>query len=65
VAAIARGLLGGAEGTWRLSAVDVDGVDLTAEETVLRLPFAAPVASADAVRAELVRAARDGRARLM
>jgi len=64
VAAIARGLLGGAEAAWRMVAVDVDGADLAAGEQVLRLRFAAPVATPEAVRAELVRAARAGRSRL-
>jgi putative heme iron utilization protein len=64
VAAIARGLLGGGEGDWRMVSVDVDGADLAAGEAVLRLPFAAPVATPDQVRAELVRAAREARARL-
>ncbi len=75
VAAIAQGLLGGAAGAWRMVAVDPDGADLALAEApgqaegqvggqpcVLRLPFAAPVASAEAVRIELVRAAREGRA---
>ena len=61
VAAIARGLLGGEEAEWRLSAVDVDGADLAAGERVLRLGFAAPVATAESVRLELVRAARQAR----
>lgn len=63
VAAIAQGLLGGAAGAWRMVAVDPDGADLAlGEERVLRLAFAAPVASAEAVRMDLVRAAREGRA---
>ena len=62
VAAIAEGLLGGGPGLWRLSAVDVDGFDLALDERVLRHPFAAPVADADAVRAALIQAARAGRA---
>lgn len=67
VAAIAQGLLGGAAGAWRMVAVDPDGADLAlveaqGQECVLRLAFAAPVASAEAVRMELVRAAREGRA---
>lgn len=64
VAAIATGLLGGAPGDWRMVAVDVDGADLAAGEAVLRLPFAAPVVDPGGVRAELVRAARDGRSRI-
>jgi putative heme iron utilization protein len=62
VAAIATGLHGGAEGAWRLVSVDTDGCDLALEETVLRHPWPAPVADADAVRAGLIRAAREGRA---
>jgi heme oxygenase (biliverdin-IX-beta and delta-forming) len=66
VAAIAEGLLGqapapAAEDPWRLVAVDVDGADLSAGERVCRLPFSRAVASAEDVRAELVRAARAGR----
>lgn len=64
VEAIAMGLLGAAPGAWRLAAVDVDGLDIAAGEAVLRLAFAAPVADADAVRAELVRSARAARAAL-
>jgi putative heme iron utilization protein len=65
LAAIAQGLLGGTGGAWRMVAVDTDGIDLAlGEARVLRLAFAAPVASAEAVRGELVRAARAGRAAL-
>jgi len=64
LAAIAAGLLGGGPGEWRLGAVDVDGLDLTLGEQVLRLGFRAPVADGDAVRAELICAARAGRAAL-
>ncbi|MFL1463548.1 HugZ family protein [Roseococcus sp. DSY-14] len=53
--------LGGADGPWRLSAVDPEGCDLLLGEAVLRLPFAAPARSPDAVRAALVRAAREAR----
>lgn len=64
VAAIATGLLGGEAGAWRLAAVDADGCDLALGERVLRLPWPAPVADADGVRAGLIRAAREGRAAL-
>lgn len=64
LAAIAAGVLGAEAGPWRLSAVDVDGLDLTLGERVLRLPFRAPAADAEAVRAELIHAARAGRAAL-
>jgi heme iron utilization protein len=66
VSAIAEGLLGqapaGAGEAWRLVAVDVDGADLATGERVCRLHFSHPVASAEAIRVELVRAARVGRA---
>lgn len=61
VAAIAQGLLGGGIGAWTLGAVDVDGLDLTLNETVLRLDFSAPATSPEAVRTELIHAARMGR----
>ncbi len=61
VAAIAR-MLGGAPGPWRMTAVDPEGCDLALEEAVLRLPFAAPARTPDAVRAELVRASRAAKA---
>ena len=60
VAAIARGL-GGLPGEWRLAAVDTEGCDLALGEAVLRLDFAAPAVTPDAVRAELIRAARRAR----
>lgn len=65
VAAIARGLLGAAEGEWRLVAVDVDGADLAAGDLTHRLCFTEPVRDAGEVRTRLVRAAREGRSRLM
>lgn len=64
VAAIARGLLGGAPGAWRMAAVDTDGCDLALGEAVLRLAWPEPVADADGVRRALIRAAREGRAAL-
>jgi heme iron utilization protein len=66
VAAIAEGLLGQAPvagEAWRMVAVDVDGADMAAGERVCRLHFSRPVSAAEGVRAELVRAARDGRKR--
>jgi putative heme iron utilization protein len=64
VQAIARFLLGGGEGAWRLAALDVDGADLAAGEEVRRLAFAAPVADADGVRAELARVGREACTRI-
>ncbi len=54
--------LGGAAGPWRLSALDPEGCDLVCGEAVLRLGFAAPARTPDAVRRELVQAARRARA---
>lgn len=66
VAAIAEGLLGqapaGADSPWRLAAVDVDGADLSAGERVCRMHFSHTVSATEDVRAELVRAARAGKA---
>ena len=61
VEVIASGLLGASPGAWKLSAVDVDGLDLACGESVLRLGFAAPAQDAQSVRAELIRAARRAR----
>jgi putative heme iron utilization protein len=63
VAAIAEGLLGAGPGAWRLVAVDTDGCDLSEGNRTVRLAFLAPVSDADGVRAALIRAAREGRAR--
>lgn len=62
VAAIAQGLLGGGSGAWRLTAADVDGLDLALGERVLRLDFSAPADGPESIREELIRAARRGRA---
>jgi len=59
MAAIARGLLSGGPGDWRLVAVDVDGADLAAGDLTCRLPFPAPVQDANGVREALIRAARE------
>lgn len=49
-------------GGWRMTACDVDGCDLgRAQEAILRVAWAAPVADAVGVRAELVRLARAAR----
>jgi putative heme iron utilization protein len=53
-AAIAH-MAGGAG--WQMVAVDVDGCDLAQDEAVKRIDWAAPVADADGVRAELERLA--------
>jgi putative heme iron utilization protein len=54
--ALAR--IAGAQGDWRMVAVDVDGCDLAQGEKVIRVAWSAPVVDAGAVRAELVRLAR-------
>lgn len=50
---------GGAD--WRMVAVDVDGCDLAAGETVRRFAWSAPVADPGGVRKELIRLAREAR----
>jgi len=64
VAAIAEGLLGAGPGPWRLVAVDVDGCDFSDGSRTIRLAHSEPVGDAEGVRAALIRAAREGRARL-
>lgn len=63
VALIAERLLGQGPGPWRMVAVDVDGADLAEGERVCRLDFSAPIAGPEEARTELVRAAREARAR--
>ncbi len=64
VAAIAEGLLGAGPGDWRLVSVDVDGCDISEGNRTVRLAFLTQVSDADGVRAALIRAAREGRARI-
>lgn len=45
---------GGAAGVWRMTAADADGCDLTAGETVLRIPWSRPAATPADIRRELV-----------
>ena len=61
---IATRLLGGAPGPWRMVAVDSDGADFAFEEKVLRLHFTEPALDPDAVRSQIIRAARETRAAL-
>jgi putative heme iron utilization protein len=55
-------LLGEAEGPWKISGVDPDGVDLIAGDRIARLPFKERVTSASALRAALVALAKEARA---
>jgi putative heme iron utilization protein len=45
---------------WRMVAADVDGCDLARAESVLRVPWSAPVADAGGMRTELIGLARRG-----
>lgn len=63
--AIAAGLLGGAPGPWRLSAADVDGVDLALGEDVRRFHFVVMSRNAVDVRDTVMAAARDARTKLV
>jgi putative heme iron utilization protein len=49
---------GGTGDGWRMVAADVDGVSLALGEQVVRIAWSAPVADADGVRKELIRALR-------
>lgn len=64
VAAIATRLLGGAEGPWRMVALDPDGADLALGERVCRLNFNLPASDAAAVRAELIRVSSEAQSGL-
>lgn len=51
----------GGEEEWRMVAVDLDGCDLAAGETVKRIDWSAPVSGAENVRTELINLARAAR----
>ena len=53
--------IAGEPGVWRMATADVDGCDLTQADRVVRIHWVAPVASAGAIRSELVRLAREAR----
>lgn len=59
----AMAAIAGTGEAWRLAAVDVDGCDLALDERVVRVHWSAPVHDAGDVRRELVRLAREARAR--
>ncbi len=48
-------------GEWHMVGVDVDGCDLAQAETVLRVPWSAPVTDPNGVRKELITLARAAR----
>lgn len=54
--------IAGEPGVWQMVTADVDGCDLAQGERVVRIPWAAPVASAGDIRMELVRMTREARA---
>jgi heme oxygenase (biliverdin-IX-beta and delta-forming) len=54
-------LLAQAEGPWKISGLDPEGVDLIAGDRVARLPFRARVTSAAALREALVTLAKEAR----
>ena len=61
VRAYATGILNQADGAWRMVGIDPEGCDLRAEGRLARLPFDAPVHSADAARRALTGLARTAR----
>jgi heme iron utilization protein len=56
-------LLGEAEGPWRISGIDPDGVDLAAGDRTARLPFRERVTGAGPMRMALVAFAKEARAK--
>ena len=58
---VIAGARGGRGTGWRMVACDVDGCDLAREETVLRVPWSAPVSHTDRIRAELINLATAAR----
>jgi putative heme iron utilization protein len=59
----ALALIAGEAGDWRMMTVDVDGATLARDEHIVRIDWQAPVADANAVRAELIRMTRAARER--
>jgi putative heme iron utilization protein len=55
--------IAGRPGAWTMVGVDTEGFDLAQDETVIRMPWSAPVADGGAVRAELVRLTEAARRR--
>jgi heme iron utilization protein len=55
--------IAGEPGEWRMVTADVDGADLAQEERVSRFHWSAPVTGSGGVRSELVRMAREARAK--
>lgn len=51
-------LLGAEPGPWRVAAIDPDGMDLHNESKILRLPFAEPVTTGEALRLILAQLGR-------
>ena len=56
-------LLGGEDGAWRLTGIDPEGLDLALGDATLRLPFAARVTTAAALREAVVDLAQAARAK--
>ncbi len=59
----ALAVIAGEAGDWRMVTADVDGTDLVREERAVRIHWSAPVVDPGGVRTELVRLAREARAR--
>jgi heme oxygenase (biliverdin-IX-beta and delta-forming) len=56
-------LLGADDGSWRLTGIDPEGIDLAQSDATLRLPFLQRVTTAEALRKALVDLAAQARAR--
>jgi len=64
IAVYARAYAGAADGDWRMTGIDADGMDLSCGDDVRRIFFEQPLAEASAVRTVLVSMAQEGRAKL-
>jgi heme iron utilization protein len=56
-------LLGEADGAWRVTGVDPDGLDLALGDRIARMPFAARVVDGTALRKVLAEAGKEARAK--
>ena len=63
IASIAAVFAGAPDGDWRMTGIDVEGIDIAAGDEVARVLFPGPIAEAGGLRAALVDLARRSRER--
>lgn len=61
VAIYARAYAGADDGGWAMTGIDPEGMDLALGDTIVRIPFPAPLSTASDVRTALVQMAVEGR----